>query len=133
MLDTNTVSDIAKGKSLAARTRLRSLSPFETACLSSIAEGELRYGIAKQPEAYNGHFALLQFMAVLPVLPWNGREAKAYGLLRARQNAMGKPLATMDLLIASHAIAANCILVTRDTVFQHISDICIVENWATDV
>jgi tRNA(fMet)-specific endonuclease VapC len=133
MLDTNMVGYIAKGRSLTARTRLRSLSPFEIACISSITEGEIRYGIARQPEAYNRHSALLLLMASLPVLPWNGREAKAYGILRAEQNAMGKPLATMDLLIAAHALAASCTLVTRDSVFQQVPRIRRVENWATDV
>ena len=133
MLDTNMVSYIAKGKSPAARARLRNLNPFETACISCITEGELRYGMARQPEAYNRHSALLQLMTELPALPWETRAAEAYGTLRAKQDASGKSVATMDLLIAAHALAANCVLVTRDNVFEHVSGLIGLQNWATDL
>ena len=51
LLDTNTVSYIAKGKSPAARARLEALREDEAVCISSITEAEIRYGLARRPDA----------------------------------------------------------------------------------
>jgi tRNA(fMet)-specific endonuclease VapC len=53
--------------------------------------------------------------------------------LRVKQEAEGRPLESMDLLIAAHAIAAGAILVTGDGVFSHVPDLLGRENWATDL
>jgi tRNA(fMet)-specific endonuclease VapC len=133
MLDTNTVSYMMKGTSLAARTRLIQLAEGETACISAITEAELRYGFAKRPAA----LALLplyeELLAFLQVLPWGTEQARTYGKLRAKQEASGKPLESMDLLIAAHAISIGAVLVTRDKVFRHVNDLVGIESWATDL
>jgi tRNA(fMet)-specific endonuclease VapC len=51
MLDTNMVSYIAKGHSKAARARMLNLGDDEVVCLSVITEAEIRYGLAKRPDA----------------------------------------------------------------------------------
>jgi len=44
-------------------------------------------------------------------------EAGIYGRLRAELKRHGKPLAMLDLLIASHALSEGCVLVTADQGF----------------
>jgi tRNA(fMet)-specific endonuclease VapC len=105
MLDTNTVSDLMKGQSRTVRMKLQTLAQDEIGCLSAITEGELRYGFAKRPNS--AHLIVLyeELLQSLQVLPWGSDQALAYGRLRARLEASGKPLGPLDLLIASHAIS----------------------------
>ena len=37
------------------------------------------------------------------------------------------------LLIAAQAIAADAVLVTRDKIFEHVSDLHSTVNWAIDL
>ena len=133
MLDTNTVSYILKGRSPAARARLSGLAPDEAVCISSITEAELEFGLARNPQAAHLRPALLSFLSRINVLSFASAEAQAYGQLRVRQEAAGRPLQSMDMLIAAHAIAAGAILVTGDKVFTHVSALVGIENWATDL
>ena len=133
LLDTNTVSYILKGKSPAARARLAALGPDEVACISIVTEFELEFGLAKSPNAQNLRHAIQWFLARIQVLPLGSAEARAYGQLRAHQEAAGRPLESMDMLIAAHAIAVGAILVTADNVFNSVPGLAGKENWATDL
>jgi tRNA(fMet)-specific endonuclease VapC len=133
MLDTNTVSYILKGKSPAARARLAGLAPDEVACISIVTEFELEFGLAKNPNADSLRRGLRGFLDRIRILSLGSAEARAYGQLRAQQEAAGRPLESMDMLIAAHAIATGAILVTRDKVFDHVSGLAGKENWATDL
>jgi len=133
MLDTNTVSYILKGKSPAARARLASLGPEEVACISIVTEFELEFGLAKNPNATTLRDALRWFLARIKILPLGAAEARAYGKLRTRQEAAGRPLESMDMLIAAHAITVGAILVTADNVFNSVAGLSGKENWANDL
>jgi tRNA(fMet)-specific endonuclease VapC len=132
MLDTNTVSYIVKGKSAASRTKLASLQHGEIACISAITEAELQYGLAKNPNATALRSAVEGFFAKIQILPWGREEARAYGGLRARQEAAGKPLGNLDMLIAAHAISVGAILVTNDKAFSRVPGLSATVAWATD-
>lgn len=133
LLDTNTVSHIAKGKSPAARVRLEALGDEEIACISSITEAELRYGLAKRPSAHALRAAIEALLFKLRILPWGSREAAAYGGLRARLEAAGLTLSELDLQIAAHAVAVGAVLVTNDKAFLHVEDLRATANWALDI
>lgn len=133
MLDTNMVSYIVKGQSPAARAKLLSLGDDSIACLSSITEAEIKYGLAKRPEATGLRTLMEGFLASIRVLTWGRDEAEAYGLLRAKLEAAGKTLGSMDLMIAAHAIATDAVLVTNDKAFQHVEETFASVNWATDL
>ena len=132
MIDTNTVSYIVKGNSPASRARLAGLQHDEIACISAITEAELLYGVAKSPKAKTLRPALEGFLAKIQILPWGRDEAHAYGRLRAKQEAAGKPLGNLDMLIAAHAVSVGAILVTNDKAFSHVADLSAILNWATD-
>ncbi len=133
LLDTNTVSYILKGKSPAARARLAALGADEVACISIVTEFELEFGLAKSPNAASLRRALRGLLARIQILPLGSAEARVYGQLRVRQEAAGRPLESMDMLIAAHAIAVGAILVTSDKVFRSVSGLAGRENWATDL
>lgn len=133
MLDTNMASYLLKGKSPATRGRISSLRPGEIACISAVTEAELLYGIAKSGIGEQRMRILHWFLLLVVIHPWGRREAAVYGQLRARQEAMGKPLGPFDMQIAAHAISLGATLVSNDKAFRHIPDLPGLENWATDL
>lgn len=133
MLDTNTVSYIARGRSPAARARLLERNSNEALCISAITEGEIRYGLAKRPDATALKVLMEGFIASIRVLPWTQAEARAYGSLRARLELAGTTLGNMDMMIAAHAIAVGAVLVTNDKAFAQVEQLRSRVNWATDL
>lgn len=133
LLDTNTVSYIANGRSTAARARLESLSSMRVACISSITEAEIRYGLARRPQARALNSAVEGLLFKLRILHWGSKEAAVYGDLRAALEAKGSLLAELDMLIAAHAIAQGAVLVTNDKAFSQIAALHRIENWAHDI
>jgi len=67
-------------------------------------------------------------LKTLEILPWSEDCARVYGRLRADLERNGKPLAAMNLLIASHALSEGCALVTADQAFAHGADLHL-EAW----
>ena len=133
MLDTNMVSSIARGRSASARARLLGLTAGEVGCISAITEAEIRYGLARRPEATALKVLMEGFVAGLRVLPWGSAEAETYGFLRARLEAAGLTLGNMDLMIAAHAVAVGAILVTNDKAFGQVEELRSMVNWAVDL
>jgi len=133
LLDTNTLSYIANGKSQAARSRLASLRAGETVCISSITEAEVRYGLAKRPQAHRLHTAVEALLFKLQIIPWGSEEAVAYGRLRAKLEAAGTVVSELDLQIAAHAIAVGAVLVTNDKALRRIKELNGTVNWASDI
>lgn len=133
MLDTNTVSYILKGRSPAARNRLRRLGPDEVACISSITEAELWYALERIGSGERRKNALLLFLERMQVLPWGREEAAAYGAFRSRQEAKATPLGPLDTLIAAHSMSVGAVLVTNDTAFRYALGLHALEVWATDL
>ena len=137
LLDTNMVSFILTGDSPAARQRMIRLAEDENeiCCVSTITEGELRFGLAKRPKAVaaEARSVLDNFLARVRVVPWGREEAESYGVMRAKLEAAGKLLSSMDMLIAAHAIALNAVMVSHDTAFARVENLRALENWATDL
>lgn len=133
LLDTNTVIYILKGRSPAARTRLAGLSDGEMACISAVTEGELRYGVAKAVDGSRLQRSLDWFLDRMKVLAWGRDAAASYGVLRARQEQMGRSLAPLDTQIAAHALAVGALVVTNDKAFGQVDSLLGVESWATDL
>jgi tRNA(fMet)-specific endonuclease VapC len=133
MLDTNTVSYILKGVSPTARGRLSSLRPDEVACISSITEAELWYGLDRINASDVRRRALRTFLGRIRVLPWGSEEATAYGAFRSKQEAIGLPLGPLDTLIAAHAIAVGAVLVSNDSSFQRAAGLPGLTEWASEV
>ena len=133
LLDTNMVSYIARRKSPLARARLEAVGHEDSISISAITEAEVRYGLARRPEAHALRAAMEAFLFKVRVLSWGSTEAAAYGELRAKLEAAGITLAEMDLLIAAHAVGADAVLVSHDKAFQHVTSFLKVTDWATDI
>lgn len=127
MLDTNTVSHLLRGHPVVTE-RIVAV-PMASLCISAITEGELLFGLAKRPAAKRLHFAVRQFLQRVDVLPWNSSTAEHYGIVRADMEKRGRILASLDLLIAAHALSVDATLVTNDKAFNQMADLHI-EDWA---
>src|SRR5438105_4543908 len=77
--------------------------------VSSVTAAELAYGVAKSGSARN-RAALEGFLLPLEVLPFELAAALAYGEVRSRLEAKGKPIGPLDMLIAAHALTLGLTL-----------------------
>lgn len=126
MLDTNIISFLVRGnRNVEAALRCR---PIETCCVSAIVEGEIRYSLAKHPAAVTLNSVLVEILRRFTVIAWDSATSKRYGTLRAQQEKLGRPLSSLDTLIAAHALAAGAVLVTNDRAFAQVEGL-VVEDW----
>lgn len=126
MLDTNAVSHLAR-RQLAMVQRVFAHPP-SALCISSITEGELLFGLARRPEAANLRATIDQLLRHVDVLPWDSAVAARYGIERARLEARGRVLGSLDMLIAAHALEASAVLVTNDRAFAMVEGLS-CEDW----
>jgi len=128
LLDTNMCIYIIKRKPKEVIDRFKQMEMSQVG-LSSITLSELLYGVAKSSKPEQNQLALVQFAAPLEILPYDDGAAEYYGELRAELEKQGRPIGSLDMLIAAHAISLGCILVTNnEKEFNRISNIRI-ENW----
>ena len=131
MLDTNICIYAIKKKPESVLNRLRD-NMEKGLCISSITLAELQYGVCKSAQPERNAAALMQFLAILEVLPFDDRAATEYGDLCAYLQKRGTPIGTMDMLIAAHARALSLTMVTNNMKeFARVSGLK-VENWATE-
>ena len=133
LLDTNMVSYIVKGRSLAASNRLVALPSSDVAAVSAITVAEIKYGLARRPEATALRSLMEAFLASIRVLRWGVDEADAYGTVRAALEKQGNTLGNMDMMIAAQAIVASATVVTNDKAFSRLPELLAPVNWATDL
>ena len=126
MLDTNTVSHFLKQHPKVTK-RITSI-PMDSLCLSVVSEGELRYGLARKPQAKNLHKVVQEFLKRIDVLAWSSDVAQHYGNLRAELESEGNKLGALDMQIAAHAFSIGATLVTNDQAFKKVKKLK-VEDW----
>jgi tRNA(fMet)-specific endonuclease VapC len=127
LLDTNTVSYVIKGNFPGVRERLLKSTMAEVG-ISVVTEAELRFGVARRPEASSLKLAVEEFLLRVDILPWNSDAASHYARIRATLEGEGEPVGNMDLMIAAQALAAEAVLVTHDRVFRRVKGLKL-EDW----
>jgi tRNA(fMet)-specific endonuclease VapC len=128
LLDTNICIYIIKRKPADAIERLRQ-SQISEVGISSITLSELEYGVAKSSKPEQNQIALAQFLAPIEILSYDHEAAQIYGQLRAFLERQGKPIGSLDMLIAAHALSLDCILVTNnEKEFDRVPNLKI-DNW----
>jgi tRNA(fMet)-specific endonuclease VapC len=129
LLDTNICIYLIKKQPKKVLERLMVCSPEEVA-LSVVTVGELSYGAAKSKAKAKNRDALELFLAPFQVLPFTANAAHIYGDVRAALERRGTPIGSMGLLIAAHALALDCTLVSNNLrEFKRVPGLA-TENWA---
>ena len=112
-------SHIIKGNLSRVRERLLQI-PIAEVGVTVITETELRFGVARKPEAARLKIAVEEFLLRVEVLPWDSEAAKTYALIRTAVARDGKPMGNLDMMIAAQALAEGVVLVTHDRVFRRV-------------
>ena len=133
MLDTNTISYIARNRSPEARRHFKEAERQSPVYVSAISEAEVRYGLAKRPQARLASETMGEILDHLTILPWDSSVAAVYGVLRARNEALGISVGGLDMLIAAHALAEDAVLVTSDGAIAKLAGGPATVNWADDL
>lgn len=95
---------------------------------SILVEAELRYGAEKRgsPRLLN---QINMVLAEFDVATFEKPADSIYGRLRADLERRGQRIGDVDMLIAAHALALDCTLVTANTrEFERVDGLR-VENW----
>ena len=126
MLDTNVVSDLYK-KIEKVEGRLYQHRP-EDLVISTVAQGELLFGLEKNPKVKHRQEVADFLQTKIRILPWDERAARTYGKLKADMERNGLHLGELDMMIAAHCLAENLDLVTSDKAFRNVPGLN-VEDW----
>jgi len=127
LLDTNIVSDLVRHPQGRVAEHIREVGEAEV-CTSIIVAAELHYGATKKGSRRLSA-QLETVLGALDVLPFEAPADAAYGLIRSRLEQAGTPIGGNDLLIAAHAVALGCAVVTdNEGEFARIDGLS-CENW----
>lgn len=129
MLDTNICIYAIKNKPENVLVNLQAKMQ-DGLCISVITLAELEYGVEASAYPEKNAVALMQFLSIMEILPFDDRAAAEYGKICAKLKKQGTPIGTMDMLIAAHARVSGLVLVTNNVrEFTRVEDLR-VENWA---
>ncbi len=130
MLDTNICIYIIKHKPESVYRRLMKIRP-EDVCISSITYSELSYGVEKSEQKDRNRLALTLMLSNNEILEFDTAAAEEFGNIRARLEKSGTPIGSLDMLIAAHAKASGCTLVTNNLKeFSRVEGLK-VESWVS--
>lgn len=133
MLDTNICSFVMRERPPVLLERLqRAVEDQHSIVVSVITYYEMLLGTIGR-NASPRHLALVEaFVARLSdILPWERAAAEEATRIRQELAARGTPIGGNDAMIAGHAIAADCVLVTNNMREFARVDGLRAEDWAT--
>lgn len=97
--------------------------------ISTITLAELEYGVQASAAPEKNTIALMKFLSIVDILPFDSSAAEEYGKICADLRKKGTPIGTMDMLIAAHARAENLIVVTHNTrEFKRVEGL-LLDDW----
>jgi tRNA(fMet)-specific endonuclease VapC len=128
LLDTNIISYFLRARHPLLVDRVMAESP-QALCASAITEGELLFGLEKVGLPGKLTTATKAFLQTIAVLPWNRDTAVAYAKLKSALQNQGIGIATLDLMIAAHALAIGAVLITNDSALKRLGPWLPVEDW----
>ena len=128
LLDTNICIYIIKQKPLEVLQRFNTYQVGDIG-VSSITVAELEFGVQKSQFSTKNQQALNQFLLPLTIVDFDRAAAIVYGDIRARLEKLGKPIGSLDTLIAAHALSLHITLVTNNVKeFSRVPNLQI-DNW----
>ena len=101
----------------------------EGLAISAITLAELEHGVEASAYPERNTVALMKFLSIAEILPFDSSAAVEYGKICATLRRRGTPIGTMDMLIAAHGKAAGLIVVTHNTrEFERVDGLSL-EDW----
>ncbi len=128
LLDTNVCADYISGRYRLVTQHIQDCSPRQLG-LSSIVVAELRYGADKSPLRLRHHAHIDILVHEIPTYDFDLAAAGAFGRVRAELERQGEVIGPYDMMIAAHALALDCVLVSdNEHEFRRVSGL-VLENW----
>jgi tRNA(fMet)-specific endonuclease VapC len=130
MLDTNICVFLLKRRLALYFEKLEKIKKSHgIVAISSIVFSELQYGVANSTFVQQNQENLLLFTSKIEVLPYTEKCAYFYGELRKKLKSAGCLIGGNDLLLASHALSEDAMLITNNIKeFQRVPDLK-VKSW----
>jgi tRNA(fMet)-specific endonuclease VapC len=127
MLDTN-MCIYAQKKNESVLAKLKKHWQ-EGLAISSITLAELEYGVKASAAPEKNSIALMKFLSIVEILPFDTGAAEEYGNICAFLKKKGTPIGTMDMLISAHAKSEGLTVVTHNTrEFERVPELKL-EDW----
>ena len=135
ILDTNVVSEPTRPEPSPTVRRWLARQNREHLHTTSITEAEILLGLELMPKGRRGHdlekATLRMFQVILSgrVLPFDRAAARAYALVFAERQRLGRPVKQADAQIAAIARSRGAVVATRNGVdFEHCG-IKVINPW----
>ena len=134
LLDTNVISEIRRATADPLVVgHVRAIGPQDT-YLSAITIGELVYGASRLPASarrrdFEAWITSLRQTYAARILGVDVETASTWGELTASREAIGRPLAPQDGLIAATAIRHGLHLMTRNTKDFQATGVQLIDPW----
>ncbi len=136
LLDTNAVSELVKPRPNAGVVRWVDATDEQLVFLSVMTLGEIRKGIAVLGKTSRAAALEAWLVVSLPdrfagrILPVDEPIADRWGKAAAAARAPGRPLETVDGLLAATALQHNLTLVTRNGADVAVTGVSILNPWS---
>ncbi|HLW92364.1 MAG TPA: type II toxin-antitoxin system VapC family toxin [Roseiarcus sp.] len=121
LLDTNIISEIMRPSRSLAAVRWLDAQPARSLYISTLVLAELRFGLelvssgAKRTALEEACQRIADELFHDRILSFDRAASDHFGKLRAERRRVGKPITTMDALIAAVALSNSMTLATRNT------------------
>jgi tRNA(fMet)-specific endonuclease VapC len=127
LLDTNIVSDLVRSPHGRIRGRIFEVGEDQV-CISIIVAAEIRFGVARRGSTRLAE-QLETILTGLQIVPFEAPADSVYADVRTSLQRSGQLISANDMLIAAHAIALDCTIVTaNEREFARVPGLD-VENW----
>ena len=127
LLNTNILSDLVRHPQGVVAERIASTGE-KCICTSIVVAAELRFG-ARKRDSERLITQLEAILSLIKIVPLEAPTDRHYAELRNSLEQRGEPIGPNDMLIAAHALALDCILVTANLrEFTRVPGLA-VENW----
>jgi len=134
LLDTCLISELSKSVPNQKIIEWLKKIPSDSLFLSVITIGEIRKGLSKlqsseKKERLTDWLDTLLKLYRKRILSIDLRIAEKWGLLQGNAEKIGKPMSSVDSLLAATAIVNNLTLVTRNESDFEVGEVPIINPW----
>lgn len=134
MLDTNICSYIMRERPVSVLERLqRAVNDQHRIVISVITYYEMLLGtVGRNASPRHAHLVEGFVARLSEILPWDAAAAAEATRIKQDLGARGVPIGGNDIMIAGHALVAECVLVTNNArAFARVQNLRF-ENWVAD-
>ena len=135
ILDTNVLSEVIRPVPDARVADWLERQPREATFATAISRAEMLAGVAVLPDGARRNMLgrlvhrLFESQFDDSLLPFDRQAADRYGELIARRRALGRPIGTMDALIAAVALSCGTAIATRNIADFEELGLDLVDPW----